>query len=270
MLIQNTADAPTLQSITQNSIDLTDSVTPIIIYEDSINTIFIGIDDLDLYIPKAFTATERTILSSTYDLATTAISELEAQLFPQEFFSYTLENILTYPGLQLLDNSNDQLLFQYSSPSNISVTSTTDFIKLSWTPSDEFTFPNIDDNDGNIALELLVKSYSSNSVISNRPTSLSTNLQIRVYPVNDQPLILNQELEALATQDNPFNFTVNGQDEEENALTYFFEGFTPGDMVFQGNQIVWNPTNTDTTTNVYNLQIYAMDSGVISDVSTTG
>ena len=35
---------------------------------------------------------------------------------------------------------------------------------------------------------------------------------------------LNQEIEALATQDNPFSFTINGQDEEENALTYFFEG----------------------------------------------
>ena len=41
-------------------------------------------------------------------------------------------------------------------------------------------------------------------------------------------------------------------------------------MAFQGNQIVWNPTNSDTTTNVYDLQIYAMDSGVISDISTTG
>ena len=53
-------------------------------------------------------------------------------------------------------------------------------------------------------------------------------------------------------------------------MTYFFKGLTPGDMVFQGNQIVWNPTNTDTTTSVYDLQIYAMDSGVISDISTTG
>ncbi len=270
MLIQNTADAPFFKSITQNSADLTNSVTPIIFYEDSINTILINIDDLDLHIPRAFTATERTILSSTYNLNTTSIALLENQLFPQEFFSYTLQNITTYPGLQLLDNSNDQLLFQYSSPANISVTSTTDVIRLSWVPSDEFTYPEIPSNGGNIPLELLVKSFSSNSVVSTRPTSLSTNLQVRVYPVNDQPIILNQELEALATQDNPFSFTVNGQDEEENALTYFFNGSVPGDMVFQGNQIVWNPTNSDTTTNIYDLQIYAADSGVISKVQTTG
>ena len=56
--------------------------------------------------------------------------------------------------------------------------------------------------------------------------------------MNDRPLLLNQEVEAPATQDNPFNFTINGQDEEENALTYFFQGSTPGDMAFQGNQIV--------------------------------
>ena len=64
---------------------------------------------------------------------------------------------------------------------------------------------------------------------------MNTDLDNKVFPVNDRPLILNQEVEALATQDNPFSFTINGQDEEENALTYFFQDSTPGDMAFQGN-----------------------------------
>ena len=288
MLIQNVADAPYLETMIHEEIDLetmihqeidvTDSasVTPIIFYEDTVNNLIIDIDDLDLHLPIAFSAEERTILSSSYNLGTTQINDLESQLFPKEFFSYTIENLTTFPGLQLVNNSNNQVLFQYASPQGIAVTSTTDVIKLSWTPSDDFSFTNdvnvTNGNNGNHDLQFLVKSFSSNSVISTKPTSLATVIKIRVWPVNDKPKILNTELETAATQDIPFSFTINGDDEEDTVLTYFFEGDPPGDMTFQGNKIAWNPANSDTTTSVYNLKVYAEDSGLVSrdNASLTG
>lgn len=272
MLISNTADAPTLETVSHKGQNVTSYVTsakPIIFYEDIVNELLINIDDLDLHIPKSFTAQERTVLSSSYDLSTTEISALESKLFPPEFFSYSFQNRTTYSGLQILNNANDTLLFQFASPANISVTSTTDVVRLSWVPTTKFTFPEVLTNGGNIDLEFLVRSYSSNSTVSTKPTSYATNIRIKVYPVNDKPKILNTETEALATQDSLFTFEIIAQDEEESNLEYKFKVDPLNGMKIKGNKIEWTPNNDNTEFSFYDLELFARDSGAVSRESAT-
>ena len=270
MLVRNSADAPTLTSMKYKNASITNnSVQPIVLYEDSIENILIDIDDLDLYIPSGFTAQEQQILSQTYNLNPTAIAQITNYIMPKESFRYSLENLTTLPNFGIVEANSTQFVFGFSSPANLVLTSTTDVVKLSWTPSNNFTFPKIG-GAGTVTLQLLVDSLSAKSVVASRASSLRTNIFVKVWPVNDRPRIVNTQVEALATQDSPFSFAVNGLDEEENTLTYGFVNTPPGDMAFNGNTILWNPSNADTTTNVYNLGIFARDTGKITDVSSAG
>ena len=291
ILVQNSADAPVLKELIHNSTNILGSASPIVFYEDRIEEILISIDDLDLHLPDQFSERELAILSSSYGLNTTQALLLEQRLFPQEFFSYQLMNLTSYSNLKILTGSQNEVnLFQFASPANLVQTTTTNFATLRWTPEDRFTFPKFSTSEfgatnGEIIWKFRTRSFASNSTAGIRPTSVETFIRIRVVPVNDAPRIRNTEIEALATQDQPFSFTVQGIDEEENSLLYFFETkacnpdsvppivpptCNPGDMDFDGADIQWNPTNQDTQQPFYDVVVFARDTGKVSDISISG
>jgi hypothetical protein len=292
--VQNIADPPTLSGIRHKNttgILSTSSTTPIILYEDQVEEILIHIDDLDLHLPQAFTPREEDIISRGFNFGKTATLDLANTLFPKEFFSYEFLNLTTFTGLQIQSITTDTSpLFAFSSPANLISTTTTDQIKITWKAPDSFTFPKFSGTEfgasgGNMVWQVKIKSFSSNSVISTRPSSLTTEIHIQVFPVNDPPQIINADAETLATQDIPFEFEILGLDEEENSLAYFFDTLrcdsnsvppilppscVPGDMNLQGNTLKWNPINDDTVSGFYDLRVYGRDSGKISDVSLSG
>jgi len=291
ILVQNAPDKPEFLSIEHQSIDVLSSVSAVVFYEDRLEEILISIDDLDLYIPKGFSEAETFILTSSYGLDTTGIRELERELFPPEFFSYQLMNLTSFAGLQILSSTtNNQILFEFSSPANLVQTTPENFAKLHWAPEERFTFPKFNSTEfgasgGDIIWKLRARSFASNSIDSLRPTSIETLIRIRVFPVNDQPVIQNTKLEALATQDQAFTFAIQGIDEEENSLLYIFETrgcdpdsvppivpptCNPGDMDFDGADVQWNPTNEDTISPFYDIKVFAQDTGKVSDISVSG
>jgi len=296
--VQNVADPPTLTEMRHGAftgITSTKSTSPLILYEDRVEEILVLIDDLDLHLPQAFTSREEGIISTGFNFGKTATLDLANSLFPKEFFSYELLNLTTFTGLQIQSPSENTTnspspLFAFSSPANIVSTATTDRVKINWAPPDNFTFPKFSGTEfgaagGDMIWQLRINSFSSNSVISTRPSSITTEIHIRVFPVNDAPKIANTDTEALATQDIPFEFEIQGLDEEENSLLYFFDtplcnansappvvppSCVPGDMNLQGNTLKWNPINDDTISGFYDLRIFGRDTGKISNVSVSG
>ena len=228
-----------------------------------------------------------------YGLDTTAARALESRIFPEEYFSYQITNLTSFSNLKILSSPLAQSsIFEYSSPANIIKTSTSALTSLRWKPENRFTFPKFKDNaefganNGEIVWRLRARSFASNSLGGSRPTSAVTDIRVLVYPVNDKPRILNSETEALATQDQPFSFTIQGSDEEEtNSLLFLFAtkacdpeavppvlppACNPGDMDLNGGDIRWNPTNVETKESFYDVQLFAKDTGRITDVAGSG
>ncbi len=268
--VQDVADLPVFKGVSCDSVSTGCIVTSgrIEILEDSPLALNLTIDDPDLHSPKSFSPLDLSYMQGAFGIGASSAAQLASTLFYPEFFEYISTNTTALPGFRIANAASPSTtLFAFSTPSNFIATSTTSTIRMEWgSATVNYTYPIL----GDINLGMRIRSFAAASVLPSRPTSITTNLVLRVIPVNDAPVILNTQVEAQATEGLPFSFQILAQDEEETSLSYLFSTTTPpGLSVLQSGLMQWTPTNDDTIQNFYDLGIYVRDSGKVSTVGTT-